>query len=96
MKKKLITWDEFKKKFKPYATSWDEENNSISISYNGLEWCIDDYMIPCFGTEIEIEEAPELNYYTYKGIKYHFYWHDLWFEPEFIPIDFITEKDIEI
>jgi len=99
MKKKLKTWKAFVAEFKPIADKWDEDEYGyfINIYYNNVEWTINTDMQKLFGTEIKVRE---LNYnsksYTYSDSILGCNWHELWFEPEFEEIEFISKEEVEI
>jgi len=100
MKRKLKTWKDFKEEFKPFADKWNEGVHAF-IDYNNIHWAINKEMKSSFGTEIDIERIldgdPNYTYMGYiKDISRLWLWHELWFEPEFKPIEFLKEEDMEI
>jgi len=97
MKRKLKTWEQFKSEFRPMADRWvKDERGYISLEYKNMHWCIIIDMQEMFGTEIEVREYDIYHSYTYKDMKYGYIWHELWFEPEYKEIEFITKEEIEI
>jgi len=91
MKRRLKTWEQFVKEFKPLASEWKVSCNYYYIKYNDMKWFISPEMKRIFGTEIEIEKVYSSNY-TYIGGSY--YWHELWFEEEFKEIEFLSEEEV--
>jgi len=95
MKRKLKTWKAFKAEFKPIADKWDEFSH-IYILYKTMNWTINNSMKKRFGTEIEVKKINDRSYYSYTHEGNNWCWHELWFEPEFEEIEFITKEEIEI
>jgi len=92
MIRKLKTLKEFKDEFKPLADRW-VEYEYYCIEYNNMIWIIDTEKIKKFGTEVEVKEIYDKDYTHYgKG----FFWHELWFEPEFKKIEFLSMEEVEI
>jgi len=103
MKRKLKTWEKFEREFKPLSDTWEEryEYDSgfkfICIKYNGMHWHVYSTMKPLFGTEIQVRKYYNVKDYTHHGYNgFDNSWHELWFEPEFEPIDFLSKKEVEI
>jgi len=105
MKRRLKTWEQFAKEFKPLSDKWgdwhewyewEDGNKIIEIFYNNMTWHITLTMKDLFGTEVEVKEIKDINY-THVGVDGNYwYWHEDWFEPEFKEIEFISKEEIEI
>ena len=93
MKVRLKTAEQLEKEF-----GFEFNGEYSVITFNNMWWVINDLMFKYLGKEIEIEKFIGNINYTHRGkindIKW--YWHELWFEPEFIPIEFINEDEFEI
>jgi len=96
MKRKLKTWEQFEKEFEPIADEWHiNDLYDVVIDYNNMHWYINRTdMIKRFGTEIEVKKINDKDY-TYMSNSYY-YWHELWFEPEYKEIEFISKEEVEI
>jgi len=96
MKRKLKTWEQFEKEFKPLAEKWEEyANGNIFIKCSNVYWCIRPKMRKYFGTKIEVHGFNLYHpVYTHKG--HNHAWHESWFEPEFEEIEFISKEEIVI
>jgi len=99
MMKKLKTWRQFEKEFKPLASEWNTNyKKDVVIKYNGMKWYINKRMIEAFGDYIDIKENENQNRYRYtykgyiQGVKRSWFWHELWFESE----EFFKEEEFEI
>ena len=66
--------------------------------FNDMFWRINNLMFKYLGEEIEVEELTLSINYTHKGkiSDTAWHWHELWFEPEFVPIEFIKENEFEL
>lgn len=98
IKRRLITWEEFKRRYKPYAIEWDDDNGIYEIEYKEWEWSFDGDDKEDFGKEILVRKLDEYKYsnYTHEDKETGYGWHELWFEPEFKPIEFIGKKEMEL
>lgn len=66
------------------------------MRYNNKNFYINDIMFKQLGTIIEVKKVDEKQEdgYSYIEVMYGYYYHKLWFEPEFE--DFITEEEFMI
>ena len=67
-----------------------------TTTFDKMHWCISKTMLKQLGDEIEVEKFYEYNNYTHIDNRIRYLWHELWFEPKFVPIEFINEKEFEI
>lgn len=102
MKKRLKTLEQLERDLKPLCSEWiyDDYLESISITYNSKKFYINDTMLEQLGTEIEVVEVDEKEKedgYSYMEKSIHEYcYHELWFEPEFKPIEFLSEEEFMV
>lgn len=96
MKRKLKTWEAFKEEFKPLCDEWNVYHDSITIFYKKVKWYISSLKKDKFGTEIEVKKLKGKCNYTHEIIPEFWVCHELWFEPEFEPIEFITKEEMKI
>jgi len=100
MIRKLKTWEQFEDEFKPLSDKWNEIRYAVKIIYDGMFWFINSEKKELFGTEIEVEEIKNNNGYNYThksmGNGKIYGWHELWFEPEFKEIEFLSMEEVEI
>ena len=64
--------------------------------FNEMLWGISKTMFKQLDKEIEVEKLEDGINYTHYDNEIGCYWHESWFEPEFVPIDFIKEDEFEI
>ena len=64
--------------------------------FNSMFWIISNSMLKYLGNKIEVEKMEDDPDYTHYDNKMGYCWHKLWFEPEFVPIEFINEDEFEI
>jgi len=96
MKRKLKTWKAFEDEFEPLSDEWYEDGfGDYYITYKNMHWIIIPEMRRIFGSEIEFYKIDNEDY-TYKGKEYSYLWHELWFEPEYKEIEFLSEKEVII
>ena len=91
--KKLISWEQFNKEFEVNQNHFGD--GDCDVTYNGYKWFINSAMIDYFGKKIKVTRYYGSNKenYTHEG---DWLWHELWFEEEFEPIEFLTEEEMMI
>ena len=98
MKVKLKTIEQLIEEFGFKSSGRDYRTN-----FNGMHWHIHESMFRYLGNDVNVErleeEIKKTTYYTHRNTdcgRHGWYWHELWFEPEFVPIEFINEDEFEI
>ena len=77
--------------------TFDQLIEEFGFKFDGTYWRINKIMLKYLGKEIEVEELENKNWiYTHYDNEIKCYWHESWFEPVFIPIEFINEDEFEI
>ena len=91
MKVKLKTAEQLKEEF-----GFKFNGIYYETTFNGMYWCISKMMFKQLGDEIEVEKLENDPDYTHYDNNIGYLWHELWFEPVFMPIEFINEVEFEI
>ena len=93
MKVKLKTLEQLEEEF-----GFKFYESRYLTKFNNMDWWIDKDMFEYLGKEIEVKKIDGSRDYTHCGIINHIKWgwHELWFEPEFVPIEFIKENEFEL
>ena len=91
MKVRLKTEEQLKEEF-----GFKFDGTYYETTFNNMSWCINHLMLKYLGKEIEVEEDIESINYTHYGDDIGYFWHELWFESKFIPIDFIKKDEFEL
>ena len=92
MKRRLKTLEQLREEFGFKFDGYDYET-----TFNDMDWMINDLKLEYLGHEIEVKELENKNWiYTHYGDDVGCFWHELWFEPVFTPIEFINENEFEL
>ena len=87
---KLKTLEQLEEEF-----GFEYDGCDYTTTFNGMFWLINDLMFEQLGKEIEVEKRKSW-YYTHYDNNIGYWWNELWFEPEFVSIEFINEDEFEI